>query len=210
MAITTFTELSDIVRTYAKRGTSLDLLIPDFVRLAEQEMYNNDTEALEVKYQEQTATASLSTTVDRLATPDGFESARESKLVITDKPGEIWYRTPERMTRNGEAGQPSYFTVIGPNFEFDRIADTAYTIEVSYYARIAALTSAAPTNTILTNYPDIYMFGTLAQAMLFTEDARNEQFYRGKFNAAIMGANRSSKKGRFGPAPVMMVDGPTP
>ena len=210
MAISTYTELKNLVIDYAKRGTSLDLKIPNFILLAEQEMYNNREESLEVKYQEQTATASLSITSDRLATPDGFESARESKLAITDEPGEIHYRTPERMQRTDVTGKPQYFTVIGPNFEFDRIADIAYTIEVSYFARIAALTSAAPTNTILTNYPDIYLFGTLAQAMLYVEDERMNAFYRDKFNSAIMGANLSSKKGRFGPAPVMIVDGPTP
>ena len=210
MAISTYTELKDTVRDYAKRGTSLDLKMDNFILLAEQEIYNNAIEPLEVKYQEQTATASLSIISDRLATPDGFESSRESKLVITDKPGEILFRTPERMTRNGEAGQPSYFTIIGPNFEFDRIADIAYTIEVSYFARIAALTSLAPTNTILTNYPDIYLFGTLAQAMVYVENAEREAFYRGKLQAAISGANLSSKKGRYGPAPVIIVDGPTP
>ncbi|MBL4664321.1 MAG: hypothetical protein JKY22_12390 [Flavobacteriaceae bacterium] len=210
MALANYPDLKSKVIAYAKRGTSLDLLIPDFVYLAEQEMYKNSSEPLQVKHQEITSTAALSITSTRIALPDGFTSSRELKLNIKNESGDLAYRTPNRMVKSDVPGKPSFFTIIGSEIEFDRIPDIAYTVEMQYFAEIAPLTVSNPTNSIMTNYPNIYLYGTLAQAMIFAEDIDRENSYTQKFFNAIMGANLADKRGRFGPSPTMAVFGPTP
>ena len=81
------------------------------------------------------------------------------------------YMTPEelserRITLTG-TGKPYYFTIIGGStnqLEVLRSPDSTYTASIIYYTRIAALTDSATTNWLLTNHPDIYLFGALVQA----------------------------------------------
>ena len=85
--------------------------------------------------------------------------------------------------------------------------DTDYTLEIQYYRKADPLTLINQTNEILTNHPQIYLFGALAMLFGFTQDTEQEVSYSQKFIGAINGANKADKKGRYGPAPTLSLDG---
>lgn len=209
MPFSTFEELSDEIIRYTHRG-DLDLRIPDFIILAEKEMFNNPVEQLAIKYLEKTSTAPTTTTSRFIALPDDYESLRSSRLAIDNESDFLEFRAPEQMRRYDITGRPCFFTIIGTQIEFDRTPDKVITIEIQYNAETIGLTKAAPTNALLTNHPDIYLYGSLYKAFTFAQDQESAATYQNLFYSAIKGANKSDKKGRFAVAPVMRVDGPTP
>ena len=93
MPFSTFEELSDEIIRYTHRG-DLDLRIPDFIILAEKEMFNNPVEQLAIKYLEKTSTAPTTTTSRFIALPDDYESLRSSRLAIDNESDFRSYFTP--------------------------------------------------------------------------------------------------------------------
>ena len=209
MPFANFTELRDSIINWSHRK-DLDTLVPDFIALAEIEMFSNPDHPLQLKQLGKTATASTTTTSRFLALPDDFASMRSSRLDIVNESNFLEFRSPEQLRRFDTTGRPCFFTVIGTQIEFDRVPDEIFTIEIQYYAKDSKLTALAPTNFVLTNHPTIYLYGALHQLFLHAVDDESAAKYQNKFISAIRGANKSDKLGRFGPAPVMRVEGSTP
>jgi hypothetical protein len=75
-------------------------------------------------------------------------------------------------------------------FYFWPIPDNAYTVSIVYQGRIAALSDSNTTNDILTFFPDVYLYGALANAAPFITDARIP-VWRDLFMSSLDGANKS-------------------
>lgn len=202
MAITNYDELVKAVVLWSHREDLLTL-IPDFISLAEDAMYNNEVQSLKLRSMEFTSTTS--TTAKVIALPDDFELSRSTRLTLNY--GELTYVTPESLNSLDTIARPFLFTIIGNNIEFNVTPDQEYTIQLQYFRREPALTSANQTNKVLTNHPSIYLNGAILEAMIYAQDFDQQQVYRTRFMNAIMGANRTDKKGRYGNAPSIKVDG---
>jgi hypothetical protein len=203
MALTNFDELYKSIVDWSHRG-DLGEKIADFVSLTENAMYSNDAEVLTVRSMETISTAL--TAGQYLSLPDNFESARSVRLVTSDNGGELRFQAPEQMRKQVDGGRPSFFTVVGNEIQFDKVPDSEYTIEIQYYRKATPLTEANQTNDILTNHPNIYLYGALAQAFSYSQDDQQANKYIQLFIGAIKGANKADKKGRYGPAPAMSVE----
>ena len=200
MALDTYDNLLTEIINWSHRD-DLGPKMPDFIQLAENAMYSNGVEVLTVRSMEIVSTAV--TAGEYLALPDDFESARSVRLITGNNSCSIVFQAPEQMRKLVSTGQPNFFTVIGNEIQFDRVPDSAYTIEFQYYRKAAALTELNQTNEILTNHPAIYLFGALAQIFGYAQDTEQEASYGRKFIGAIQGANKADKRGRYGPAPAM-------
>ena len=183
----------------------LGVKMPDFIQLAENAMYSNEVEVLTVRSMETISTAL--TAGQYLSLPDDFESARSIRLVTDNNGGELRFQAPEQMFKRVATGKPNFFTVVGNELQFDRVPDSEYTIEIQYYRKAPSLSVAVQTNDILTKHPSIYLYGALAQTYFYSQDNEQAQKYTQLFISAIKGANKADKKGRYGPAPAMSVDG---
>tara|TARA_R110001606_G_scaffold93713_1_gene208079 strand:+ start:351 stop:971 length:621 start_codon:yes stop_codon:yes gene_type:complete len=183
----------------------LGVKIPDFIQLAENAMYSNEVEVLAIRGMEMISTST--TTGQYVALPTDFESARSVRLVTGDNGGELRFQAPEQMRKQVATGKPTFFTVIGNEIQFDRVPDSAYTLEIQYYRKEPSLSTLIQTNAILTSHPSIYLYGALAQVYFFSQDEQQALKYTQLFISAIKGANKADKKGRYGPAPSMSIDG---
>jgi hypothetical protein len=183
----------------------LGVKIPDFIQLAENAMYSNEVEVLAIRGMEMISTST--TTGQYVALPTDFESARSVRLVTGDNGGELRFQAPEQMRKQVATGKPTFFTVIGNEIQFDRVPDSAYTLEIQYYRKEPSLSTLVQTNAILTSHPSIYLYGALAQVYFFSQDEQQALKYTQLFISAIKGANKADKKGRYGPAPSMSIDG---
>ena len=183
----------------------LGVKIPDFIQLAENAMYSNEVEVLAIRGMEMISTAA--TAGQYVALPTDFESARSVRLFTCDNGGELRFQAPEQMRKQVATGKPTFFTVIGNEIQFDRVPDSAYTLEIQYYRKEPSLSDLVQTNAILTSHPSIYLYGALAQIYFFSQDQEQALKYTQLFISAIKGANKADKKGRYGPAPAMSIDG---
>ena len=102
------------------------------------------------------------------------------------------YMTPEELSeRRGSltgGGKPYYFTTVGGStnqLEVLRSPDSTYTASIIYYTRIAALSDAATTNWLLTNHPDIYLFGTLVEAEPYLKNDERMPMWTSRLDKAL-------------------------
>jgi hypothetical protein len=204
MAFTNYDELVKEVIDWSHRG-DLGVKIPDFITLAENAMYSNDQEVLTVRSMETISTAL--TAGQYLALPDNFESARSVRLVTGDNGGYLKSQAPEQMRKEVSTGRPQFFTIVGNELQFDRVPDSEYTIEIQYYRKATPLSDTNLTNEILTSHPSIYLFGALSAVFGYSQDIEQQLKYTQMFISAIKGANKADKKGRYGPAPSMSIQG---
>ena len=207
MALSSYSDLKKSIINWSHRD-DLDLLIDDFIELAEVEMFSNSAEILQLRGMEARATAS--TGVDQfLALPAGFESMRSMRLIVNDGGGALRFKTPESLVRRSGTGRPAYFTVTD-QIEFDVTPDSSYTVEFNYIALPTPLSSVNTTNTVLDNHPNIYLYGALWALFTHADDEAQAQKYYNRFVSGIKGANQADNDGRYGPAPYARVQGPTP
>ena len=204
MAFTNFDELQKEVIDWSHRA-DLGIKIPDFITLAENAMYSNDQEILNVRSME-TITTSL-TTGQYVDLPDDFESARSVRLVTSDNGGYLKFQAPEQMRKEVSTGRPNFFSIIGNQIQFDRTPDSEYTLEIQYYKKATPLSDANATNEILAKHPSLYLFGALTALFAYALDTEQHIKYNQMFISAIKGANKADKKGRYGPAPTMSIQG---
>jgi len=79
----------------------------------------------------------------------------------------VSYMSPSAFTRNAratESGRPVDYSVIGSEMNFAPIPDGSYVLEMLYYAKPTALSDTTTSNVFLANYPDLLLYGSLAQA----------------------------------------------
>ncbi len=204
MALADFDDLVKEVIDWSHRG-DLGNKINDFILLAENAMYSNEIQPLKVRSMETVSTAA--TAGQYVELPPEFESARSVRLVTGDGGGELTFQAPEQMHKQVATGRPNFFTIIGNEVQLDRVPDSEYTLEIQYFRKATPLSDDNLTNEILTDHPSIYLFGALTALFSYSQDTEQHIKYNEMFMSAIRGANKADKKGRYGPAPSMSLDG---
>ena len=204
MALSTYTELKAAVIDQSHRD-DLDLKIDDFIQLAETEARANPDEPLNLRASE--VEVELSTVVDSstVALPSGFSHARGLRITVGGEKVRLTYREPSSMLYRSGSGEPFAYTVIANNIQFDIATDAIYTVTLQYLGDFPALTSAAPTNIVLTKYPNIYLFGCLKQANIYADDDEKALKYNLLFADAIKSANIAEARGRYSDSPTIAV-----
>jgi hypothetical protein len=98
-------------------------------------------------------------------------------------------------------GGVAKIAVSGTNF---RVKDdpAGATATLRYYQKLATPTGAT-VNDILTSYPDVYLFGCLIEAAIFTQDEFAAQRYLQLYNASVAGLNARTQRITASAAPVI-------
>jgi hypothetical protein len=209
MALANYTQLRESVIKWSHRG-DLDLLIDDFILMAEEDFYSNLDEPLRLRPMETQVDLTLSANSRTLALPTDYLEFRRLRIRFNDgSSGTLTHRTPANLRIRTDTGYPCFFTIT-EQIEFDAAASEDLTIELQYYKKLLPLNSTNTTNAILTNNPKIYLFGCLHQAFVYATDEVEAQKYLTLFNNAVKGANERDSLGRQSPAPAMSVQGRTP
>ena len=208
MALNNYSNLKASIISWSHRD-DVTTLIDDFILIAEEAMFAHPDFPLQLRQMEARATASASTSSRFLALPDRFINMRRLKINAAGGDCDVVFLTPEQMPLSGTSGQPRFFSVTS-QIEFDRQPDSAYTVEMQYFAAPLPLDATNSTNDVLTNHPTVYLYGALWALSGWAGDMEKEAMYLNKFTMAIRGANKEFKQGRYGPAPKIRIEGPTP
>ena len=169
MALTTYTELKSSLADWLNR-TDLTSVIADFISLAEAQMERQ----LRTRQMIVRATASFAAAAEYGTVPDDFMEVKSIKL-DTNPVTSLTFQTIEAMdqlsnTTYLSSGKPLYFTVVGNQFRLLPIPDGAYTADLVYYAKLTKLSDSNATNWLLTQAPDVYLYGALLQAAPYLQD----------------------------------------
>jgi hypothetical protein len=98
-------------------------------------------------------------------------------------------------------GRIAKIAVSGMNF---RVKDdpAGATATLRYYQKLVT-PAGATVNAILTSYPDVYLFGCLIEAAIFTQDELGAQRYLQLYNASVAGLNARTQRITASAAPVI-------
>lgn len=193
MALDTYDNLKATIVRFSGRDDLSDV-IDDFIDLTESMMFNNPEAILLVDDLEATTTLNTVAGTNAVALPSGYLSQRSLTITASGTEIELTYNTPAAIRKHPGSGIPSHFTIEAGNIVFDITPDGVYDCEFTYLAKPTALSSANPTNAILTNYPQIYLNGSLSEMYSYVSEPEDEIKYYQKFVAAIRGANKGSRK----------------
>ena len=99
-----------------------------------------------------------------------------------------------RAEQADATGVPQYYGHNAGQFEVFPSPDSAYSADLLYYAKVPTLTDAAPTNWLLTNYPDIYLYGALIHSAPFLKEDERAQTWAALYSSAVSRVNDASSK----------------
>lgn len=204
MALDSYANLKAAIENFSHR-TDISEVIDDFIDLAE----NTIDKGLRMRSNESRERATAGTTDRYLALPDRFIAMRRMDLINGSVTKELFYRSPEALQVSDTSGEPIHFTITN-QIEFDRTPASAYTIEMVLYKGLNPLSSTNTSNDVLTNYPDLYLYGALYHLNNWSGDTEEMSKYLSLFNSALQSANYQENSGRFGSAPVVAMEGWTP
>ena len=82
-----------------------------------------------------------------------------------------------RQSINNKTGQPIYFAIMDEALELAPTPEQSYTLQLTYYEKIPALSDSNTSNFVSLNHPDVYLYGALKHASIYLmEDERVAMF----------------------------------
>jgi hypothetical protein len=203
MALTTYALLKTTIANYLNR-TDLTSYLGDFITLTESRLNR------ELRVREMVNTDTSTTTVagtQSYSLPSGFLEA--SAVIYQSNP----YRTL-RFMANGDfyrqynvtqtSGLPTFFTIVGEKILLGVAPDSAETLQIDFYKTLTPLSESNTTNSILTNYPELYLYGALAESSPFLMQDERLDTWGKLYKEALKNANLSSQKGSITSSPMQM------
>ena len=184
MALTTYAELKTSVGDWLNR-TDLATAISDFVSLAEAQIERQ----LRTRQMIVRANATFAAAAEYGTVPDDFLEVKAIKI-NTNPVTNLTFQTIDAMdslsnTTYLSSGKPLYFSVVGGQFRLLPIPDGEYTAELVYYAKLAKLSNTNTTNWLLTQAPDVYLYGSLLQAAPYLQDDARIQTWATLYERAL-------------------------
>jgi hypothetical protein len=182
MAFSNYTELKASVAVWLNRS-DLTAVIPDFIRLAEAHIsrrLRRTTIRATVIVSE--AAYGLSADVAELRSIRLVTSETEKDLPITVCTQEI---LDAHRAAWSASGRPRYAAVVGGNLLLVPAPDQAYSLEMSYFPRLIPLTDSNLTNIVLTEAPDLYLYGALKASAPYLEHDERIPVWNAGFETAL-------------------------
>lgn len=179
MTIATYAELKTAIAGWLKRD-DLTAQIPDFIRLAESRI--NTLSMLRPQEVETSLTSVPS--VDTVSLPSDYKSPLALWLVDINPRQRLDMVLPTEQPYTTTPSRPLYWSIDGTNLRFQAPADGAYPLKFRYEQKFA-LSDSTATNYLLTNYPDVYLFGSLVEAFSYALDEQRSAVWDNRFNAAM-------------------------
>jgi len=193
MAISTYTELKTAVANWLDRDDLTDR-IPEFIALAETRM----NRVLRLRMMEAKYTASTVGAQRNYALPTGYLQMRNFQL-NTSPITTLSYVSPEifdRLWGGSTGGTPQFYTILANEIQLGPIPASVQTMEMLFYKKITALSGTNQTEQMLTDNPDIYLYGALLEAEPFIMNDERVALWAKGFAQAVADLQEQDNKDR--------------
>jgi len=206
MALDTYANLKTAIANFLARD-DLTSEIDDFIDLTEADFNRRlrirPMETVDASFTIDSATESL---------PTGFLKVRSFILTSSDPDRSLVLMTPFHQSEtvgSDTSGQPRGYSIEGTSFRFSPVPDGTYTARLTYYKAFDAIDSTTTTNHIITNYPDIYLFGALYFGSTFLRgmDPQTVAQFKSQYEAALQQAEIADDKDKYNGSPLVQRSG---
>jgi hypothetical protein len=192
MALTNYNDLVTTVESYLARS-DLASIIPTFVMLAQQRI------SRDLRTREMLKISTTTATDGTVELPIDFLEMREMHFQ-GNPPITLEYQSPDKFFRNQvttTSGLPYYYTIIGYEFQFAPVPDSAQVLQLLYYAEPTFISSTVPSNLYLANYPDALLYATLAESEPYLMNDERIQVWATMYDRAISNITNSDIDKKF-------------
>lgn len=206
MTISSYATLQTAVANWLGKPTDTDVTanVADFIALAETDIRTDlNTSAME------TFSSSMSITSEyfTLSTLSSQITEIERIYITSTTPYvPLTYATPQQILvdfPDGTTGQPTEYTISSQRLQFRKIPATTYTAHITYRKWFDPLATTS-TNTLLTNWPNIYLYGALRHGAIFLEDFDLADRYAADYMKQVKAIERADDRLNF-PATALMI-----
>lgn len=206
MSLSTYSELKNSVENYLNRS-DITNVIPDFITLTE----NRLNRELRVRANMVRATTTTTSGTAFYDLPSDLIELRNITYDTSSSSYALTYLSPESSSREyGSTGNgfPRAYTNLGKNIKLAPTPDGAYTININYFQKLNSLSDSVTSNDILTEFPDLYLFGSCMEGAIYLNDTEQTQRFASIFQATLDEVKRSEEAARYsGTVMTMTVQG---
>ena len=201
MALTDYSSLKSTVASYLARS-DLTNQIPDFIRLGEERL------SRDLRTRKMLVVARANTTAEdsTVGLPTDFLEMRDMHLRTTPVQS-LTYYSPNAFyagSRTTDNGKPVDYTILANEIQFAPVPDTAYSVQMLYYAKPQYLSDTNITNAFLANYPDALLYAALGEAEPYLMNDARLQTWAALYDRAILAINTSDQSSEYGGQPMSM------
>tara|TARA_R110000803_G_scaffold113438_1_gene181796 strand:- start:134 stop:784 length:651 start_codon:yes stop_codon:yes gene_type:complete len=206
MALDTYANLKTSIANFLARD-DLGSEIDDFIDLTEADFNRR----LRIRAMETVDTAfTIDTETETL--PTGFLQIRSFVLTSSTPDRVLQLMTPYHQADTQDytnSGVPKAFSIEGNNFRFSPAPDSTYTARLVYYKAFDSIDGTTTTNTILTKFPDVYLYGALYYASTFIRgmDQQTVLQFKTQYEAAIKQAEDADDLDKYNGSPLIQRSG---
>ena len=193
MTITTYAGLQAAIADTLNRG-DLTSAVPTFIALAEAGI-DRDLRHWKI---ESRSVAEINSQYSQAPT-DWLDTIRFSITSGTTSPLDLISQAELIERRSGNdntGGKPCFYAMSAGQFEFFPTPDETYNAELIYNARIPALSDSNTTNFLLTEAPDVYLYGALVHSAPYLKEDPRAQTWAAFYKSAIDSLQRTSDKAK--------------
>lgn len=201
MAFTSYSDLKTTIANYLARS-DLTSVIPDFIRLAEERLRRD----LRIRQMLVVATASTTGGDSTVGLPTDFLEMRDIH-VNTNPITSLSYEAPNAFyasSRATESGLPKTYTVLASELQFSPIPDSAYTVQMLYYAKPPLLSDSNASNVFLANCPDALLYASLGEAEPYLMNDARLQVWASLYDRAVASISVSDQSSEYSGQPMSM------
>lgn len=192
--LSNYSELQDSIAEWLDRA-DLEDRIPDFIALAESKIKR--------RVRRKTVRATIGLNQQAVSLPTDCAEARSLRLITSqtrrDTPIEVG--TPEILAQHraqlSVTGRPRFAAVIDGSLVLAPTPDQLYTAEITYFQKLTPLSASVTVNNILTEAPDVYLYGSLVEASAFLENDERIPLWKGGFDAGIEELNTAREREEY-------------
>lgn len=155
------------IADFLNRG-DLTSVIPDFSTMAEAQINRR------LRVRRMVVRGTVTPSSEFVAVPSDFLEPLSATLTDNTVLDCLAPDALAEMKRNGgtvsSTGNPCAYAGVGSSLQFYRAPTTSTTVNLSYFGKLPALASNPTGNWLLTDCPDIYLYGSLLQSAPYLQD----------------------------------------
>jgi len=194
-----YTKFKELVAEYLGRDDLTDK-IPVFIKLGEERLRRDCRLRQMLKY----SSATLPSGDATIAIPNDF-LAIKTIYVDTNPIYTLEYQTSSAFYDNPvvkQTGQPSYYTLIGSEFQFGPIPAGDYALKMIYYHRPEVLSPSNASNVFLLYAPDLLLYASLAEAEPYLMNDERLQTWSALYTRGLDSLAKSDDESEYPSTPL--------
>jgi hypothetical protein len=204
MALGTYSELVSEIGDWLDRE-DLTAKIPTFIRLFEAQAERK------LRLRQMLVTGEQGTLDDsgQLVLPVNFLALHNLSILDPNgNPVPLTYaakhQVDQRRTDLVSAGTPKVYTISKNYLEVAPRPDADYTYELSYWEKIPKLSASVTSNWLISDHPDLYLYGSLMQAEPYLKHDERVAMWSGALNTLLEDLTLADERAMRGGTPLKM------